>query len=415
MLLERSPIGSEWDYRTANTKEYTHGIHPYPAMMIPQVARRLLQTYAQRGSVLFDPYCGTGTTLLEGMLANLTAIGTDLNPLAQLIARTKTTHLNLDHLDVFIDDFDALTYDDNKPYSLPIIPNVDYWFSKKVQRALALALDYIEGIDSTHISEFFKVAFSLAVRKVSWTKNPEFKLVRISRELMEAHDPDVFAVMSGILRQNRNAFASLHGVLGKDPITPSVYSFNSVTGIPQSVLPPRSVDIVVTSPPYGDSKTTVAYGQFSRLSAQWLGYQNANRIDQILMGGSALTGDASFGVPLLDDVLGEIAAADSKRASEVGAFFNDYRASITNVAEVVKPGGYACYVVGNRTVKGLEVPTAESTAAFFEASGFRHIDTFHRNIPNKRMPSLNSPSNVPGMTGKTMGTESIVICRRHTL
>ena len=89
MLKERLSLGTDWDYRTANTKEYTHGVHPYPAMMIPQVARRLIQSYGREGDVLFDPYCGTGTTLLEGMLANLKSSGTDLNPLARLIARTK--------------------------------------------------------------------------------------------------------------------------------------------------------------------------------------------------------------------------------------------------------------------------------------------------------------------------------------
>ena len=67
VLKDQRQLGSDWEYRTANTKEYTHGIHPYPAMMIPQVARRLIHGYGQEGNVLFDPFCGTGTTLLEGV------------------------------------------------------------------------------------------------------------------------------------------------------------------------------------------------------------------------------------------------------------------------------------------------------------------------------------------------------------
>ena len=114
----------------------------------------------------------------------------------------------------------------------------------------------------------------------------------------------------------------------------------------------------------------------------------------------------------LDEVIGEIASVDAKRANEVKSFFADYRDSIKNVSSVIKPGGYACYVVGNRRVKGFEVPTAEATAAFFKSNGFRHVDTFTRNIPNKRMPYMNSPSNVPGRLGKTMKAERIVICRR---
>jgi hypothetical protein len=48
----------EWDFRDANTKEYTHSFHIYPAMMIPQIARELIQRYGNSGDLLFDPYCG---------------------------------------------------------------------------------------------------------------------------------------------------------------------------------------------------------------------------------------------------------------------------------------------------------------------------------------------------------------------
>ena len=417
MLKERKQLGTDWDFRTANTKEFTHGIHPYPAMMIPQVARRLIQSYGNDGDTLFDPYCGTGTTLLEGMLANLESSGTDLNPLARLIAKTKTTPIELEKIDSAIEDFSGFVVgavDAPKGrIGLPNIPNVDYWFSKPVQRYLALALDYIRRIDSDSTANFFKVAFSLTVRKVSWTRNSEFKLVRMTPDRMETHVPDVFSVMAEILRDNRNAFSSLCDALDDEPNLPSVYGFNSVTEIPRHKLAPQSVDIVVTSPPYGDSRTTVAYGQFSRLSSQWLGFEKANRVDNELMGGSRLAKDVTFGIKELDDVIEEIASLDVRRASEVVSFFVDYRNSIKNVSSVVKPGGYTCYVVGNRTVKGFVVPTAEATAAFFESNGFTHVDTFRRNIPNKRMPSMNSPSNVPGKLGKTMKAEIIVICRRR--
>ena len=123
-------------------------------------------------------------------------------------------------------------------------------------------------------------------------------------------------------------------------------------------------------------------------------------------------GRVSFGIEQLDHVIGEISDSDAKRAGEVASFFMDYRNSIKNVSSVMKSGGYACYVVGDRTVKGFDVPTAEATVAFFEMNGFKHVDTFERNIPNKRMPSMNSPSNIPGKLGKTIKSESIVICKR---
>ena len=135
MLDERTKTESGWDYRTANTKQYTHGIHPYPAMMIPQVARRLIGKYAREEGILFDPYCGSGTTLLEGMLADLVSTGTDLNPLARLIARTKTVPIDLERLDREIGDFIEFglmaAESSNGRGKVPDIPNVGYWFSER--------------------------------------------------------------------------------------------------------------------------------------------------------------------------------------------------------------------------------------------------------------------------------------------
>ena len=70
-------------------------------------------------------------------------------------------------------------------------------------------------------------------------------------------------------------------------------------------------------------------------------------------------------------------------------------------------------MVGNRNVRGVTVPTDLITRDFFESNGFRHLETIVRNIPNKRMPSKNSPSNIPGKKSETMKHEFIVVCRKH--
>ena len=398
-----------WDYRTADTKQITHGIHPYPAMMIPQVARRLTDAYGRKGKILFDPYCGSGTTLLEGMLAGMDAVGTDLNPLARLIARVKTTPVAVDSLDREIARFPMRA--PSADLTVPAVPNVDYWFSTEAQRDLAAIRQHIDRIGNAAVADVFRVAFSLTVRKASWTRQSEFKLYRMSQSQMDRHNPAPFALMLQALSDIRRALSALNRLASRRR-PPSVHGFNTVSGVPTEAIAPESVDLVATSPPYGDSRTTVAYGQFSRLASQWLGFAGANRVDNMLMGGGKADRIGKFGVQKLDGVIARIAEADARRAREVAAFFEDYRASIRNVAAVVTRGGYACYVVGNRTVKGCKVPTAEATAAFFEENGFATEEIYTRNIPNKRMPAVNSPSNVPGETGKTMTTERIVICRK---
>jgi tRNA G10 N-methylase Trm11 len=71
----------------------------------------------------------------------------------------------------------------------------------------------------------------------------------------------------------------------KDFPVVKIYGFNTVEGIPEEIFNKSKVDLVVTSPPYGDSHTTVAYGQYSHLSAAWLGLEEPERIDRKLMGG----------------------------------------------------------------------------------------------------------------------------------
>ena len=331
--LKKARADESWDFRKADTKQLTHGIHPYPAMMIPQVAARLISRYGVAGDVLFDPYCGTGTSLLEAKLAGMDAVGTDLNPLARLIASIKTTELDVDKLAKHIDRFDALAQkakangtlasnaaiSKNGKVKIPDFPNIDYWFAEEVQYDLATISHYIDSVAYSEIANFFKVAFSQTIRECSWTKNSEFKLVRMKDERRERFEPDAYGTMAEILRRNHRAMRDLSEVSPGG--VAKVCSFDTVEGIPDNVIPPESVDLVVTSPPYGDSRTTVAYGQFSRLSNQWLGFHEASRLDNDLMGGRGVSHETLFGVPAVDSTVAEIARVDPKRAGEVVSFF----------------------------------------------------------------------------------------------
>ncbi len=400
-------VAGDWTFRAADTKQITHGIHAYPAMMIPQIAQRLIQTYGRKGAFLFDPYCGSGTTLLEGMLAGAKTAGTDLNPLARLIARVKTTPVNMIALDQAITQFPNTA--SRGDFAVPNIPNIDYWFSSEAQRDLAAIREYINNISDNSIANVFRVAFSLTVRKTSWTRKSEFKLYRMTKRQIDNHCPDPFALMRQFLLEMRRSLQALNGVVSNNVSLPKIYKFNTVIKVPAKIPP---VNLVITSPPYGDSRTTVAYGQFCRLSSQWLGYAEASHVDNMLMGGDKVKSLPIFRVEELDRVIAGIAKIHQVRAREVAAFFADYRSSISNVARAMAIGGYACYVVGNRTVKKHTVPTAEATAAFFKENGFEIVGVGQRDIPNKRMPAVNSPSNVPGKVGRTMTAEQIVICRK---
>jgi site-specific DNA-methyltransferase (cytosine-N4-specific) len=403
-----------WDFREANTKTFTHCYHNYPAMMIPQIAERLLSKYAGKAELLFDPYCGTGTSLVEANLKGINAIGTDLNPLARLIAHTKTSKINVQVLDLYLKDYYEYIFSiafDIQSISIviPEIKNIDFWFDKTVQERLIVIKNFIDKISDVEVANFFKVAFSETVRESSWTRNSEFKLYRMTIEQMQKFNPDVFGLMQNKLIRNHKGLKLF--LEQKNKATSKVFDFNTTEKVEH--LTNESVDIVVTSPPYGDSKTTVAYGQFSRLANEWLGVENANQIDSNLMGGKLQKKTFNFDSQALKESLEKIASVDEKRVKEVETFYIDYQKSIQNVASTIKKNAYACYVVGNRRVKGITLPTDEITKDFFKSQGFEHIETIIRNIPNKRMPSKNSPTNITGQKDETMNNEYIVIMQKR--
>jgi len=216
--------------------------------------------------------------------------------------------------------------------------------------------------------------------------------------------------MKNKLYRNFNGYISFYEAMLKLSFHPfaKIYSFNSVEQIPYDKIKPNSVDIVITSPPYGDSRTTVAYGQYSRLSSEWLGILDKN-IYKESIGGEKINSIHSFGYAPLDNSIKKISSINLKRCLEVASFYIDLEKSIKNVSSVIKKGGYACYVVANRKVLGISLPTDKSIKYFFEENGFSHVNTFSRIIPNKRMPLKNSPTNVAGKTEETMNREYIII------
>lgn len=406
-------MADDWTFRDAKTRPLTHCLHDYPARMIPQVAAKLLALYGPQRGRLFDPYCGSGTSLVEGMRHGLGVAGTDLNPLARLVCEAKTTPVALSEIDratVTLESFVRVAQ------PLPVteiagITRLDFWFKPDVIAKLTVLRAFLDEINNEAVRRFFAVAFSETVRECSNTRNEEFKLYRYEAARLARFAPDVYAVMRAKLARNRAGLQEFLAVLPHPVPQRQIFDFNTVDGIPDNF---GAVDIVITSPPYGDSQTTVAYGQYSRLSAAWLGLEDAARIDQKLMGSRRLKDLPAFPCPALNAALEQIAQQHEPRAREVAAFYVDLEKSIGNVAQIIKRGGYACYVVGNRRIKGVTLPTDEAIRDFFAAHGYAYVTTHLRGIPNKRMPVKNSPSNLSGQLEATMTREYVVVMRRVT-
>lgn len=402
-----------WDFRDADTKEFTHCFHSYPAMMCPQIARELLKRYGTQQGWLLDPYCGTGTSLVEATLFGMRAVGCDINPLARLIATAKIAVPSLRTIDLYLrhlnDHLFELEFGSPMPSATPPeFPNRDYWFAPDVTQRLAYLREYIRVIDDETIKNFLWVAFAETVRECSYTRNGEFKLFRMTPSQIDKFQPNVFNVFRSKLARNRKGLADY--LAHRRAVVAFVSDANTAEGELPEQRPLKGFDLIITSPPYGDSSTTVAYGQFSRLAAEWIGLAEARTVDRNAMGGRIYEEGGDLGC--VNEPIARIGKVDTKRARQVVAFYADLKLSIDTVASILARHAVVCYVVGNRRVKGVTLPTDEFVVRTFSKHGLRHEETIIRNIPNKRMPSRNSPSNVTGETDVTMTEEYIVICQR---
>ncbi|MCG8603865.1 site-specific DNA-methyltransferase [bacterium] len=391
----------EWDFRDIQASSYVYGIHPYPAMFHFRVVRKLLQDYSDEGDLILDPFLGSGVTAVECLTARRRFIGYDINPLALMIARVRCAPLKkADLLETALQT--ESTYSQKK--SVPVdFHNIRYWFEEDVIDELSKLRQSIFEISDEEILAFFKVVFSEVVRRVSRTSYNEFKLLRQKREPKPVNVGKTFREVS--LRN----ISLLTDFYHNRPSLLGGGTFRN-ENILHSDLKNGFVDLVITSPPYGDSRTTVAYGQFSRLSLRWLGLEEV--VDRTSLGSKAQEITPHLPSPLLYEYLEKISAKDVKRAKEVFSFYNDLVASVQLLAKAVKTGGRVCFVVGNRTVKGEQLPTDKISADFFESVGFQHKQTFVRAISNKRMPTENSPSNTKGIKDSTMRFEYIVMLQK---
>ncbi|MDK9580584.1 hypothetical protein QQA45_03510 [Sneathia sanguinegens] len=462
--LKKLPL-DYWDFKDDDTKEYTHGLHNYPAVMVCPISRNIISLVRgiQPVNALLDPFSGSGTVVVEGMINGIpTVAGNDINPLALLLTKVKSTPLDCNKLKkeaaavkkciveainknkAYLDDVDNYIanelgldilgkkgWGDSAPQylkqfcsekgidiTIPEFKNIGYWFRPRVILELAIEKATIDNVKDKDIRDFIFVAMSESIRLVSNRKNGEFKMFRMPAPKVLTFRPDVYAEFAKILDRNIEKMENFVAKLKENDSMPKVSIFRNSACTLENV-PNDTYDLIVTSPPYGDSRTTVAYGEYSRLSLQWINIYNLSEkeimgVDKSLMGGKKYRN--GFELDLKSDTLraalDKIKDEDLERAGDVYSFYEDLDAAIKSSAEKTKKGGYHFWVVGNRTVKNILLQTDVVISELAEQYGLKTVYTIDRNIPNKVMPSLNSPTNESGKTVTTMTMEHIVILRK---
>ncbi len=393
--------------------------------MQAQIATALLDHSPDARGPVFDPFVGSGTVVTAGMVLGRDVIGWDVNPLAILICRVKSGPF---HLAAFSAASQRVLLRHDGPSSdRQRFTNWEHWFTEHVARALGGLRSAIAEEPYAPSRRFLWLCLAETVRLTSNARAGTVKLHRRpAAELTTRPDPGV--VFARVTRRNLATLARLRDRLDAGALL-SRGHYKGVVTLElgdcrrNAYVGPESAAII-TSPPYGDNTSTVAYGQHAFLPLQWIDLEDVHRsadrsalvstyeIDRRSLGGSkrideADEADLRAQSPALDSLLDQLSAAKRDRRSRVVAFVRDLNQALPPVVRGLEIGCFSSWTVGSRRVGGRRVPLAAILVEFARAHGLSHVATLQRDIPlsRKRMAAENS-------VGATMHREDVVILQR---
>ena len=395
-------------------KYATHGLHAYKGKFYPQLAKSLLNiSGVPVGGKILDPYCGSGTTLVEAMLNGFAGYGCDFNPLAAKIAKAKTGILTLprhvvDHAIRSVLDRVVLRgtgYDvslDQFPKELH--RELHDWFPEKVLFKLNWLLAQIRLLGNPTIVDFLEVTLSSVVREVS-QQDPSDLRIRRRKEPLE--DAPVFELFVDRLKHAHLRLQKYWAVAGRQPgemIEPKVvegdsrlYQTFDLLGLER-----QSVDAVVTSPPYATALPYIDTDRLSLLAIMGIPSKFRSNLEENLTGSREIrkTERDAFEATLMDDkeaysllprdvvsevrfILKENSKIDVgfRRANMPALLWRYYihmKENLEGMRDVMRPGARAFYVVGDsRTNAGgswVRINTCSNIVEIAKGAGFKFLE-----------------------------------------
>jgi len=405
-------VGEDWDFADADTQCLTHGLHPYPARMVPQVAERLIRRYLLEKVAppfnqytVLDPFCGSGTVLVESLRLGFNAIGNDINPLAVLIAKTKSSPPDPSTLKQsarqLFGDLDDIEMDQVRQ----VPRHIRFWFQPTSIRGLLAIKSKIEKEHNEKVKDFLKICLSNTAYKVSLAdiNNHQAHPARYSREeLRKKPRPDALSAFLEVMEKSIIAVDEFYRSCRPNHARVRVLREDA-----RRLSLDEKVDLVVTSPPYGEEQNTVGYMRWAKIGLFWLDYSPSMllEIEKKTLGGKRVRSFVPIHSQTCNNIIRQARRKSGDRALHACSFFEDYYESLKRIADVLGAGKYCCIVIGSRLLLGEKVPTDKITIEMSKSLGLSHVNTYLRNIPKKVMPSR-----VP--EGETINQESIIILRK---
>jgi len=368
-----------------------HGLHEYRGKFFPQLVRSLLNVSgAGPSAIVLDPMCGSGTTLVEAVLAGCRGYGLDMNPLSTFMASIKCSVLSIEPQQLERSTKRFLGWLESpasgKGHYLATLPKedriyLDRWFSPATLQSLDVVMTHIQRLRDPIIRDFYCLVVSNVLRSVSWQKEDD---LRVRKEVPE-REPDVLEILRvevehvappliNFLRQERER-GWKHGT--------ALLTAGDARAV-HEVYPglKGKVDTIITSPPYA---TALPYIDTDRLSLIFLGLlprEDHRPREQTMIGNREIStrlrkaywnAFQKEGPHLPSEIASLIVRIERlNRDADVGfrrknlapllaKYFLDMKDVFGSMRRLLRRGGTAYVVVGsNRTVAGgeeVEIPT----------------------------------------------------------
>ena len=386
-LFSKTKIDYSWSFSDKTRKDtayITHGYHRYPAKFIPQIVSRLAEKYTKEGDLIVDPFGGCGTTLVESKVMGRPSVGVDINPVAVLITKAKITPINPQKIERAFTVLKAKldTYTKDTKVKAPEHERIDYWFKPEEKRKLAFIFAEISKLKNKDIRDFFFCGFSNILKNCSIWLQKSNKPTRDLNKKPSDPIPTFYKQIKMMMRGNVR-FYELSKEKNHLEIPSQVYCTDART-IP---VKDNSVSLIVTSPPY---VTSYEYADLHQLTALWLEYtKDLSDFRKRFIGTSYHNKkDLVLNSKLAEEIRNELLKEDKKTAEEVSTYFSEMNQVFVEMKRMLKKSGKTCIVIGNTSLKGVEILNAEVFAEQLKNLELKIADIIKREIPSKNLPSV---------------------------
>jgi site-specific DNA-methyltransferase (cytosine-N4-specific) len=257
---------TQFSFSGEDTSYLTHSLHPYPAKFPPQLPKKILEDYAIKGQTVLDPFCGSGTTLIEARIFGANAIGVDVNGLAVLLSQVKATPLSEQQFSV-VNEFISKIENEISNWRSGQRPKIkikefegqEHWFQNNVSEEITFLLNEISKQADRDIQNFLKIVLSSIIVRVS-NQDSDTRFAAIEKNVINGYTLEVFCKKA---KENNLRMAEFSKLV-QNSTELQVYNADSRN---LDFIQDNSIDIIITSPPYANTYDYYLYHKFRK---RWL-------------------------------------------------------------------------------------------------------------------------------------------------